>query len=75
MKKIIIKLCIILFYSCNNMNVDPPIAKKVEKKLEIHGDVRTDNYYWLNQRDNPEVISYLNQENEYKDIELKSTEK
>tara|TARA_B100000989_G_scaffold182209_1_gene137037 strand:- start:4046 stop:6118 length:2073 start_codon:yes stop_codon:yes gene_type:complete len=57
------------------MNVDPPIAKKVEKKLEIHGDVRTDNYYWLNQRDNPEVISYLNQENEYKDIELKSTEK
>ncbi len=75
MKKIIIKLCIILLYSCNNMNVDPPIAKKVEKKLEIHGDVRTDNYYWLNQRDNPEVISYLNQENEYKDIELKSTEK
>ena len=43
------------------MNVTPPIAKKVEKKLEIHNDVRIDNYYWLNQRENPEVISYLDE--------------
>tara|TARA_A100000164_G_scaffold366146_1_gene386580 strand:+ start:246 stop:2318 length:2073 start_codon:yes stop_codon:yes gene_type:complete len=57
------------------MNNIPPIAKKIEKKLNIHGDVRVDNYYWLNQRGNPEVISYLNQENKYKETELKSTKK
>ena len=57
------------------MNVTPPIAKKVEKKLEIHGDIRIDNYYWLNQRENPEVISYLAEENKYKESKLKSTKK
>ncbi|MBZ9630326.1 S9 family peptidase [Salegentibacter sp. LM13S] len=43
----------------------PPKAKKIPKTLEFHGDVRIDNYYWMNNRDNPEVIDYLNQENEY----------
>jgi oligopeptidase B len=33
--------------------------------LEKHGDVRIDNYFWLNDRENPEVIDYLNKENEY----------
>ena len=42
-----------------------PVAKIIPHSLEKHGDVRTDNYYWLNQRENPEVIAYLNQENEY----------
>ena len=72
---IIIYLSIFLINSCNNMNNIPPTAKKVEKKLNIHGDVRVDNYYWLNQRGNPEVISYLNQENKYKETQLKSTKK
>ena len=34
--------------------------KKIEKKLSIHNDVRIDNYYWLNKRDNKEVIEHLN---------------
>ncbi|WP_333877280.1 S9 family peptidase [Flavobacterium sp.] len=46
-------------------NILPPKAKIVPKQLEKHGHVRTDNYYWLNERDNPEVIAYLNQENDY----------
>jgi oligopeptidase B len=41
------------------------VAKIIPEKLEKHGDVRTDNYYWLNERENPEVIDYLNKENEY----------
>ncbi len=45
--------------------VTPPKAKKIPKQLEMHGDVRVDDYYWLNDRENPEVISYLEQENEY----------
>ena len=42
-----------------------PIAKKVPQELTIHNDVRIDNYYWLNDKNNPEVIDYLNAENVY----------
>ncbi|WP_298262280.1 S9 family peptidase [uncultured Lutibacter sp.] len=47
------------------MMLRPPKAEKIEKKLEIHGDVRIDNYYWLNEKENPKVIGYLNAENTY----------
>ncbi|MDR6844584.1 S9 family peptidase [Flavobacterium granuli] len=43
----------------------PPIAKVIPKKLTKFGEVRIDNYFWLNDRENPEVIDYLNQENAY----------
>ncbi|MGG7035923.1 MAG: S9 family peptidase [Flavobacterium sp.] len=46
-------------------NIQPPVAKIIPKTLEIHGHQRIDNYYWLNDRENPEVIDYLNQENDY----------
>ena len=46
-------------------SIQPPKAKILPKILEKHGHSRTDNYYWLNERENPEVINYLNQENEY----------
>ena len=51
-----------------------PIAKKIEQKLEKHGDIRIDNYYWLNDRENSEVIDYLNQENDYTKAVLQPTE-
>ena len=41
------------------------MVKKIPTKLEKHGHGRVDNYYWLRERDNPEVIKYLNEENEY----------
>ena len=44
-----------------------PIAKILPKQLKKHNQVRTDNYFWLNDRENPEVIDYLNQENAYYD--------
>ncbi|KAI9108130.1 hypothetical protein K1719_021003 [Acacia pycnantha] len=45
----------------------PPVAKKVEHTMEMFGDVRIDNYYWLrdDSRTNPDVLSYLRQENSY----------
>jgi oligopeptidase B len=46
-------------------SIQPPKAKIIPKQLEKHGHIRTDNYYWLNERENPEVIDYLNNENEY----------
>ncbi|MEA9412186.1 S9 family peptidase [Flavobacterium sp. PL02] len=42
-----------------------PIAKEIPKSLKKHKEVRIDNYFWLNDRENPEVIDYLNQENAY----------
>jgi oligopeptidase B len=45
--------------------IQEPIAKIIPHELEKHGHVRIDNYYWLNDRENPEVIDYLNKENEY----------
>ncbi len=45
--------------------IQPPIAKIIPFELEKHGNVRIDNYYWLNDRENPEVIDYLHKENEY----------
>ena len=44
-----------------------PTAEKKPKTLEKHGDVRVDNYYWLNEKDNEEVIDYLERENDYYD--------
>ena len=76
MKKIVIIsiLSLIFAASCKNkehskknMDIKPPTAEKIEKHLEIHGDVRVDNYYWLNDRENEEVIDYLERENDYYD--------
>ena len=47
--------------------VKPPIAQKIPKELEIHGDLRIDNYYWLNQREDQQVLDYLNAENTYRE--------
>ena len=54
--------------------MDIPKAKKINKKLTAHGEVRIDPYYWLNERENPEVIQYLEQENAYCDFVMKDTE-
>jgi len=41
------------------------MVKIIPTRLETHGHVRVDDYYWLRERDNPEVIRYLEEENEY----------
>ncbi len=48
--------------------IETPVAEKIPKELKIHDDVRIDNYYWLNEKENPKVIEYLNEENKYYDI-------
>lgn len=42
-----------------------PVAKRIPHPHTLHGDVREDDYYWLNDRTNPDVIQYLEEENEY----------
>ena len=70
----LVTVCIIFAFSNNtikaqkmvNKNI-PPVAAIKPHTLEKHKDIRTDNYYWLNNRENPEVIDYLKKENSYYD--------
>ena len=51
----------------------PPKTKAIPKRLEKHGHVRMDDYYWLREKENPEVIAYLEAENAYKEENLAHT--
>ncbi|WP_179344821.1 S9 family peptidase [Winogradskyella ursingii] len=54
-------------------NIQPPIAKKIAHEIEKHGDKRVDHYFWMKDRQHPEVTKYLNAENEYCDNKLAHT--
>jgi oligopeptidase B len=67
-----------------NDNIKPPVADKVSKELEKHGDVRIDNYYWMRLTDEQrndetpdehtqKVKDYLNAENDYFDKKMAHT--
>jgi oligopeptidase B len=43
----------------------PPVAKKIPHVTRIHGDVRTDSYFWLRDKTSPQVRAYLEAENAY----------
>ncbi|MEM1135575.1 MAG: S9 family peptidase [Bacteroidota bacterium] len=47
------------------MEKKAPIASKYPKKLTIHNHERIDPYYWLNERENQEVLDYVDAENNY----------
>ena len=64
-----------LLFSCTHMTHTPPDANPKDKELSIHGDTRLDPYYWLNDREDPEVIQYLEDENSYTKAVLEPTEK
>ncbi|HZD09735.1 MAG TPA: S9 family peptidase, partial [Candidatus Binatia bacterium] len=52
----------------------PPDAARRPQKLTLHGHTRVDDYYWLRERENPEVIAYLEAENAYTRQMLAHTE-
>ena len=71
---IIPSLCVIFATSFTNTKAQQmlkkspaPVAKIIPKSLKKHNETRIDNYFWLNDRENPEVIDYLNKENTYYD--------
>ena len=55
------------------MTIEAPVAKQIPKKLEIHNDIRIDNYFWLNQREDQDVLDYLKAENNYYEQETAHT--
>jgi oligopeptidase B len=47
----------------------PPSAPRRHHVVSAHGDDREDPWFWLRDRDDPEVLSYLQAENAYTDQE------
>ena len=45
----------------------PPVATKTPKVDTLHGDIRQDDYFWLREKDNADVLAYLKAENAYTD--------
>lgn len=78
-------LAVLAFTACNTnkqqtatitMQSDfpaPPVAAIKPVTFNEPGGERTDNYYWLKEKENPEVIAYLEAENAYCDTVMKST--
>ena len=52
----------------------PPVAVKKPRTTKIHGDTLVDNYYWLREKSNPEVIAHLEAENAYTASMMKGTD-
>ena len=77
-KKIIYSVTIFLIiagnYSCKQtVQVKPPVAAIIPKADTLHGDIRIDNYYWMRDRSNPEVVKYMEAENKYTDAVMGPT--
>lgn len=47
----------------------PPVAARILKTIVLHGETLVDPYFWLREKENPEVRAYLEAENEYADAE------
>jgi oligopeptidase B len=56
-------------------DISPPLAPRKPHALTFHGQTRIDDWYWLQDRDNPEVTAYLESENDYATAILSPTEK
>jgi oligopeptidase B len=52
----------------------PPVAKKIPRTSTVHGTILSDDYFWMRDKKNPEVISYLEAENAYTAAIMKPTE-
>ncbi|OXB12737.1 S9 family peptidase [Flavobacterium reichenbachii] len=74
MKKLILFCCVCTIFASSYLKTNAqsmqndivaPKAKVIPKTLKKHKETRIDNYFWLNDRENSEVIDYLNQENSY----------
>src|ERR1044071_9918545 len=51
----------------------PPVAKKIPRTVTVHGTTLSEDYFWMRDNKNPEVIKYLEAENAYTDAQTKHT--
>ncbi|MEE4273235.1 MAG: S9 family peptidase [Thermoanaerobaculales bacterium] len=70
---ILLVSALVVLGTCSRSEVSPPTAKVIPHELESHGTLRVDDYYWLSDRDAPEVVAYLEAENTYADRVMADT--
>ncbi len=80
MKKFLFLIFAVLLFGSQNQLLSamsdtpkPPIAKIIPKIDTTHKDVRTDNYFWLRDKKNPDVIKHLEEENAYSQFVMQDT--
>jgi oligopeptidase B len=61
------------FAQVSSVSAQPPVAKKVPHETTIHGRTLEDNYFWIREKSNPEVIKYLESENAYTEEVMAAT--
>ena len=59
--------------TASGTTLTPPVAKTDLKVDTVHGEERLDNYFWLREKSNPEVIEYLEAENRYTEAMMQHT--
>ncbi len=69
-----IVVCITYSINVQAQNSQPPVTKKISKTFSEHGYERTDDYFWLNNPSDSNVINHLKEENAYVESYLKHTE-
>jgi oligopeptidase B len=86
MKRFPLPIALLIIFSLSNMmkaqtnNTStagasaPPVAKKISHTMTVHGTTLSDDYFWMRDKKNPEVISYLQAENAYTAAVMKPTE-
>src|SRR5687767_7941392 len=71
--RLLIALCALLLLGAEGA-LRAPVAARKPKEIVQHGERRVDDYFWLRERGNPEVIEYLKAENAYTAVMLKPVE-
>ncbi|MGB5581368.1 MAG: S9 family peptidase [Woeseia sp.] len=71
-------LIVILFCAgggCSSKHDEFPMAEKISQEIERHGDVRVDEYFWMNDRDDPKVVAWLEKQNSWAQKAMAPTER
>ncbi|MDQ3137259.1 MAG: S9 family peptidase [Gemmatimonadota bacterium] len=55
-------------------HAEPPLARTISRTTTMHGDIRADEYFWLRNREDPEVLAYLEAENRYTQAVMRPTD-
>ena len=54
--------------------VSPPSAKRIPREETLHGELRIDDYFWMREKDSPDVLSYLRAENSWTEAAMRHTD-
>ncbi len=72
---VIMFITVLFLFACGEKMTEAPKAARIDQQLTTHGHTRTDPYYWLREREDPQVLAYLEAENAYTEVRMKDTRK